>query len=90
VYYKIQKNVLKRLKKIKKSDPELYKKILIKIEIFYQNEKHPSLRVHKLQGELGDYWSLSINRGVRIIYFIEDNKACFVNIGTHDEVYRMN
>lgn len=88
--YKIQKNVLKRLSKIKGSDPELYKKILNKIEIFYKNEKHPSLRVHKLQGGLGEYWSLSINRGVRIIYFIENNEAYFINIGTHDEVYRVN
>ncbi len=80
----------KKLIKYAKFDRELFELIRKQLSLFETNEKHPSLRIHKLTGELKDYWSISINKSIRIIYFIENNMAYFVNIGTHDEVYKVN
>ena len=65
----------------------LYEKTLSLLEL---NPKHPSLRLHKLDGRLKDLHSISINLSYRIvIYFlIEDNEIVPVDIGDHDQVYR--
>jgi mRNA-degrading endonuclease YafQ of YafQ-DinJ toxin-antitoxin module len=46
------------------------------------------LKTHKLSGKLKELWSFSVDYDERILfYFIEDEKAVFVDIGSHDEVY---
>ena len=59
------------------------------IEILEINPNHPSLRVHKLQGKLGEYFSISIDMKYRIIidFIIRDNEIIPIDIGSHDEVY---
>ena len=80
----------KKLIKYAKFDRDIFELIRKQIKLFENNENHPSLRVHKLHGELEGYWSLSINKSVRVIYYVENSMAYFINIGTHNEVYRMN
>lgn len=47
-----------------------------------------SLKTHKLSGKLKDLWSFSLDYDERILfYFTEDQKAVFLDIGSHDEVY---
>lgn len=82
--------VEKKLIKYAKYDREIFDLIRKQLKLFEENENYPSLRNHRLKGHLKDYWSISINTSVRIIYYIEDNTAYFINIGTHDEVYRAN
>lgn len=73
---------------IRKRDKKLIARIKKQIQIFEQNPKHPSLRLHKLTGGLNNTWSISINRSVRMVYRILDkDTAYFVDVGTHDEVY---
>ncbi|GMT43652.1 MAG: hypothetical protein IEMM0003_0471 [bacterium] len=62
-----------------------YKKVIELAEI---DIRHPSLRLHKLNGRLKDYHSVSINLIYRIIIRIDDNSIIFVHIGHHDKVYR--
>lgn len=88
--YRFEEKFLRKLAKLKKADKGLYYKILEKIQMFGDDERHPSLRCHKLTGKLLGYWSISMDMGIRIVYFIESGVAYFVDIGTHDEVYRMN
>lgn len=76
------------LKQIKNKDPQLFKKIQKQLKLFKENVNHPSLRTHKLKGNLSNTWSISIEGNFRIIYFIKNNKAIFFKIGNHDEVYR--
>ncbi|MEK7572031.1 MAG: type II toxin-antitoxin system mRNA interferase toxin, RelE/StbE family [Patescibacteria group bacterium] len=76
------------LKKLKQKQPLLFKKIQKQLKTFKENIKHPSLRTHKLKGNLADTWSISIEGNVRLIYTIENNEAIFFNIGNHDNVYR--
>ncbi|MSR87453.1 type II toxin-antitoxin system mRNA interferase toxin, RelE/StbE family [Candidatus Peribacteria bacterium] len=51
--------------------------------LFRGNPFHPSLRLHKLEGPLKQYWSISINRSYRIICKIDGKEAMFISIGTH-------
>ena len=76
------------LHKIKKTNSVLIRLIEKKIELFQANSRHPSLRNHKLNGKLGNYWSLSINKSIRLIYIIAGENYVFVDIGTHDQVYK--
>ncbi len=82
--------VQRKMFKLGRGNIDIFDRIEKQLTLFENNEKHPSLRIHKLKGKLKDYWSLSIGMGVRMIYFIKNNEAYFVDIGTHDEVYRMN
>lgn len=80
--------VTSELKKIKQKQPLLFKKIQKQLKIFKENIKHPSLRTHKLKGNLANTWSISIEGNVRLLYSIKNNEAIFFKIGNHDEVYR--
>jgi len=58
-----------------------------KLDIF-QTPFDPSLRTHKLSGRLKDLWSFTVEYDLRIVfYFVDENKAVFIDIGTHNEVY---
>jgi addiction module RelE/StbE family toxin len=80
---------LKKEQKFFKKHKELldrYKKVL---HILSVNPNHPSLRLHKLQGNLKEYYSVSINMQYRVVinFIIEDGKIIFIDIGGH-EVYK--
>ena len=76
--YSISEKLIKKLSKIKKKQ----------LVLFEQDENYPSLRNHKLKGEMNEMWSISVGMNFRLIYFIEDNEAYFFECGTHDEVYK--
>lgn len=89
--YKIifTESYVKRAKKFAKKHPDLlnqYKKTLQLLEI---NPLHPSLRLHKLEGKLSDYFSVSINMTYRITidFIIKEKEIIPINVGKHDEVY---
>ena len=86
--FSFSSEVLAELKKIKQKQPQLIKKIQKQLKIFKENNRHPSLRTHKLKGNLADTWSISVEGNVRLIYTIKNNEAIFFKIGNHDEVYR--
>lgn len=55
----------------------------------FQNDPHdPRLRTHKLSESMKDLWSFSIDYDMRVLFsFVSPNRALFVDIGTHEEVY---
>jgi len=65
---------------------ERYFKTLLLLE---QNPRHPSLRLHPLQGRLTGLHSVSISMSYRITMELEirEQEIVFVDIGTHGEVY---
>lgn len=79
-----------KLKKLRLKDPRLSKRIEKQLSLFLKDQKHPSLRIHKLTGHLKKFWSLSVSKGVRMIYILEHDIAYFTDVGTHDEVYKNN
>lgn len=57
-------------------------------KIFRNNIFDPRLKIHKLKGQLKDFYSFSISYHWRIVFHIEDkNTIVFDNIGTHG-IYR--
>ena len=59
-----------------------------KLEKFTIDPFDPSLKAHKLSGKLKEFWSFRVDYDERILfYFTEEEKAVFVDIGSHDEVY---
>jgi mRNA-degrading endonuclease YafQ of YafQ-DinJ toxin-antitoxin module len=67
----------------------MFERYIKTMEILEVNPYHPSLRIHKLKGNMGEYHSVSINLEYRIIidFIIRDNEIIPIDIGTHDEVY---
>lgn len=65
--------------------PKIIQKKACKKEIvFRENPFHPSLRLHKLKGELDGLWSISIDMRHRIIFKpLENGIILFISIGTH-------
>ncbi|OGY10776.1 MAG: hypothetical protein A3A58_00720 [Candidatus Blackburnbacteria bacterium RIFCSPLOWO2_01_FULL_41_27] len=87
---KFSSETKKELKKIKRKDKRLAGKIEKQLILFQKNPKHPSLRLHKLTGQFKNRWSISITTNIRMIYLQRDDEAYFIDIGTHDEVYKKN
>jgi mRNA-degrading endonuclease YafQ of YafQ-DinJ toxin-antitoxin module len=75
-------------KKRIKGNLDLEEKFWQKLELFTLNPYEPSLKTHKLSGKLKELWSFSVDYDERVLfYFTEGEKAVFVDIGSHDEVY---
>jgi addiction module RelE/StbE family toxin len=80
--------VIKDLKKIKQKNVNLSERIQKQLYLFSTNPKHPSLRTHKLNAKMSNLWSISTTMSVRMVYkLLSEDRAYFVKIGTHQEVY---
>jgi len=59
-----------------------------RVVIFQTNPFNPRLKTHRLSGQLEGLWSFSIDYDVRVVFsFTEPDRALFVDMGSHDEVY---
>jgi mRNA interferase YafQ len=80
-------------KKITKKNPQLKDQIIKVLRLLADDPFTPSLKSHKLGGNLTGLWSCSIAYDCRIIFrFSEDEQLLeivilLVDIGSHDEVY---
>lgn len=77
----------KSYKVIIKSTPKNKAKIKKTISTLQEDPKHPGLRLHKLSGNKGEMWSISVDRKIRITLTFTEQDITLVNIGTHDEDY---
>ncbi len=79
----------KKLKKFIKKHPDALERYVKAIELLEIDPFHPSLRLHKLQGKLNTFHSISINLKYRIVidFILTEQEIIPVDIGTHDEVY---
>ena len=59
------------------------------LELLELNPRHPSLRLHRLQGRLSELSSVSINMSHRILLemVIRENDIILVDVGNHDHIY---
>jgi len=81
-YIKKEKVFLKKHSDLK----EKYKKTLLMLRV---DPHHPSLRLHKLQGTLKSYYSISISMNYRIILelIITEKEIILLSVGKHSDVY---
>lgn len=85
---RFDEDLIKELGKLRKINNKLFKKIDAALKVFRDNPRHTSLRLHKLSGTLRNRWSLSVGMDYRLIFVWTDDEVYFIDIGTHDEVYR--
>lgn len=78
-------------KNFKKQYKKLPKKIQVKfserLKIFLDDNNHPLLNTHSLQGEDRPLISINITGNYRALFVIENNTVVFHKIGTHSELY---
>jgi len=79
----------KKLKKFIKKYPDVLDRYSKTIELLEVDPYHPSLRLHKLQGKLRVYHSVSINMQYRVVidFILKEKEIIPIDIGAHDEVY---
>lgn len=77
----------KVFKKLISKNPDIVFLVFNKLLVLSENINHPSLRLHKLKGNLKDFHSISVENNIRIILELKEDSILLINIGTHDEVY---
>ncbi|UFH59200.1 type II toxin-antitoxin system RelE/ParE family toxin [Sulfurovum mangrovi] len=79
----------KRVTKFLKKHPDMFKRYAKAMSILEVDPFHPSLRLHKLKGNLNEYYSVSINMEYRVVidFLIVDQEIIPIDIGSHDDVY---
>lgn len=81
------------LKKRCKNRPELQAKVSETLSLLEADPFIPSLKTHKLQGELKGLWACSVEYDFRIVFRFEaldeteEEAIVLIDVGTHDEVY---
>lgn len=81
-------------KKFKSQYENLSKDIRKKAEkqekLFRKNQFHPSLHTEKLSPKSKEVWSFRVDKNYRVISrFINSDRVLFLNIGSHDYIYRV-
>lgn len=74
---------LRRAKKLREPHATMLRAALRR---FATDPGDPLLRVHKLKGDLREYWSFTVDDDLRVLFRWDGDVAFLVNIGSHDEV----
>lgn len=77
----------RRLKMFTLRHPEFISKINKTMKLISADYKHPTLKTHKLSGTLQDCYGASISYEYRLVFVIEKDSVCFIDVGSHDSVY---
>ena len=77
----------KRLKIFMKSRPELTQIAQQRMNEIANNPFSANLKTHKLSGYLKECFASKMNYGHRIVFTVNGDELCFIDIGSHDEVY---
>jgi len=56
-------------------------------DLFVENPNNMILKDHALGGKMLGYRSFSITGDIRVVYYVNNDIAYFVDIGTHNQVY---
>ena len=73
--------------------PELRAKLEIVLQMLVDDPFHPTLRSHKLKGQLTGIWACTADYDCRVLFeFIkneasDDDDILLLTVGKHDEVY---
>lgn len=83
----------RELKRLIRRSPTLRKSIEQTLQKLSEDPFHPSLRTHKLKGDLAGRWACSIDFSNRIVFkFVQntdsnEEEILLLTLGSHDEVY---
>ena len=65
----------------------LDKRFVERYRLFVNDSKNPVLKDHALSGKLQGYRAFSVTGDIRVVYYIHEDIAYFVDIGAHNQVY---
>jgi len=88
-----EKRFKRSFKRLISKNPQLQEKILSVLELLGNDPFTPSLKSHKLTGQLNGLWSCTVAYDYRIIFSFKkddvtgDDLIVLIDIGSHDEVY---
>jgi mRNA-degrading endonuclease YafQ of YafQ-DinJ toxin-antitoxin module len=75
---------LRKAKKLREPQASMLRAVLRRFAV---DPNDPLLRLHKLKGDLADYWAFSVDDDLRVLFRWEGDEAFLVNLGSHEEVY---
>jgi addiction module RelE/StbE family toxin len=84
---------IRAFKRLVRKNPELRTQIEQVLQQLAEDPFHPSLRSHKLKGDLSGIWSCSIDYSNRILFKFVNNsdsgeeEIFLLTLGSHDDVY---
>lgn len=58
-----------------------------RLRLFSADPTIPILKDHQLSGKLKGFRAFSLTGDIRVVYYLYNNIAYFVDIGTHNQVY---
>lgn len=82
-----QTSFIKAFNKRFANNPSFRNKIEERTQLLSKNPQYPLLHDHALTGKRFGCRSFSITGDIRVIYYIHDGIAYFIDIGTHNQVY---
>lgn len=82
------KRFVKNFKKRIKNNPQLVNRFKQRYQIFLNDKNSPILRNHQLSGDLIGKSAFSITSDIRVIYEEKNGMIIFLDIGTHNQVYK--
>jgi mRNA-degrading endonuclease YafQ of YafQ-DinJ toxin-antitoxin module len=85
--FELRRGFIRSYKKHISHNKKLRLQVAERIALFQQYPRHPLLHDHALKGERMHLRSFSASGDVRIIYYLEDDTAFFIDVGTHNQVY---
>jgi mRNA interferase YafQ len=78
-------------RRLVKKNPEAASLLQTALNLLVEDAFHPSLKTHKLKGELAGSWAGTVGYDLRIVFeFVQHEGAEAIqlqSVGTHDEVY---
>ena len=78
-------------RRVVKRGPNAAEGLRAALEQLAEDAFHPSLRTHKLKGDLESLWACSVGYDLRIVFSFAQNEGeeaiLLQTVGTHDEVY---
>lgn len=82
---------LRAARRLVKKHPEAASILQSAFEALASDAFQPSLRTHKLKGELAGAWACSLGYDLRIVFELVKHEGAeailLLSVGTHDEVY---
>jgi addiction module RelE/StbE family toxin len=80
------------MKQIARTNPNLYERIFETLATLEQDPFSPTLRTHKLRGQLEGLWACSVTYACRIVFSFEtsaqdQSMILLIDVGTHEDVY---
>jgi mRNA-degrading endonuclease YafQ of YafQ-DinJ toxin-antitoxin module len=78
----------KRLTAFIHRHPELNAETRVAMELIARDPRASSLRTHRLKGALAECFASRLSREYRIVFIFDAVRVVFLDIGTHDDVYR--